>query len=177
LGWIEPVDERGRCRHETLETRQLLSTAHVAVAHAARAAAAPLVLNGTLTVDNNPDATSTTMNADGSMTTSVAVAGQLGALGRVHGIWNETTDAYGDYEGPDELILRGARGSFAVGFNNENTKPVHAKMHGAISYQHAQVVLGGTGAYAKESESGSIEETTNAARTQIVSLTLMTRNT
>jgi hypothetical protein len=164
-------------RFETLETRQLLSTAHGAVAHAARAAAAPLVLNGTLTVDNSPDASSTIMNADGSMTTSVTVAGQLGTLGEVHGIWDETVDAYGDYEGPDELILHDAKGSFAVAFNNENSQPAHAKAHGAISYQHAQLVLGGTGAYAKESESGSIELTTNAARTQIVSLTLQTRNT
>ena len=140
-----------------------------------RAAAAPLVLNGTLTVDNNPDATSTTMNADGSMTTSVAVAGQLGTLGRVHGIWNETMDAYGDYEGPDELILRAQRDRSPSG-STTRTRNQCARSR-RISYQHAQVVLGGTGAYAKESESGSIEVTTNAARTQIVSLTLMTRNT
>ena len=71
-------------RFETLEARQLLSRAHVhaAVAHAARPAATPVVLNGTLNVDNNPNATTTTTNEDGSMTTSVPVAGQLGALGR-----------------------------------------------------------------------------------------------
>jgi hypothetical protein len=160
-------------RFEALDTRQLLSTAHVAVAHAA---AAPLVLNGTLTVDNNPDVSSTTMNVDGSMTTSVPVAGQLGALGQVHGVWRETVDAYGDYEGPDELILHGAKGSFGVGFNDAHSKPAHAKVRGAITYEHAQRVLGGAGAYAKESESGSIELTTNAARTHIVSLTLRSRN-
>ena len=43
-------------RFETLEGRQMLSTAHPAAAHAARAAAVSLVLNGSLTVDNNPDA-------------------------------------------------------------------------------------------------------------------------
>jgi hypothetical protein len=163
-------------RFETLETRQLLSRAHVADAHAPRAAAAPLVLNGTLTVDNSPAASSTTMNADGSITTSVTVVGQLGTLGQVHGTWDETVDAYGDYEGPDELILRDPKGSYAVAFNNENSQSAHTKAHGAVSYEHAQVVLGGTGAYAKESESGSIEETTNAARAQIVSLTLQSRN-
>ena len=77
-------------RFETLEARQLLSMTHVAVAHAARAAAPPFVLNGTLTVDNNPDASSTIRNAEGFMTTSVPVAGQLGTLGQVHGIWEET---------------------------------------------------------------------------------------
>jgi hypothetical protein len=163
-------------RFETLEARQLLSTAHVAVAHAARARAAPIVLNGTLAVDNNPDASSTTMNADGSMTTSVPVAGQLGTLGQVHGVWNETVDAYGDYEGPDTILLRDSKGTFAVAFNNENSKPARAKSRGAISYEHSQVVLGGAGAYAGTSESGSIEMTTNPARTQVVSLTLQTRN-
>ena len=83
MGWIGPVDERGRCsnahvhslRFETLEARQLLSMTHVAVAHAVRAAR-PFVLNGTLTVDNNPDASSTIRNGEGFMTTSVPVAGQ-----------------------------------------------------------------------------------------------------
>ncbi len=69
-------------RFETLEARQLLSMTHVAVAHAARAAAPPFILNGTLTLDNNPDASSTIRNAEGFMTTSVPVAGQLGTLGR-----------------------------------------------------------------------------------------------
>ena len=70
---------------------------HVAVAHAARGCA-PLVLNGTLTLDNNPDTSSTIRSAQGSMTTSLPVAGQLGTLGQVHGIWEETVDAHGDYE-------------------------------------------------------------------------------
>ena len=71
-------------RFESLEARQLLSRdrhVHAAVAHALRPAATPVVLNGTLTVDNNPNATTTTTNEDGSMTTSVPVAGQLGAWG------------------------------------------------------------------------------------------------
>jgi hypothetical protein len=167
-------------RFETLEGRQLLSTAHVAAAHAAhaaRAVAAPPVLNGTLTMDNNPDAISTTTNADGSTTTSVPVAGQLGTLGKVRGIWNETVDEFGDYEEPDELILRDSKGALGVAFNDQNSQPVHAKARGAISYEHSQRVLGGSGAYARATESGSIEVTTNAARTQVVSLTLQTQNT
>ena len=161
-------------RFETLEARQLLSMTHVAVAHAARAAAPPFVLNGTLTVDNNPDASSTIRNAEGLMTTSVPVAGQLGTLGQVHGIWEKTVGAHGDYyQAPDELILRDSKGSFVVAF----TQPAHTKAPGVVSYERAQVVLGGTGAYARASERGSIEVTTNAARTQVVSLTLQTRNT
>jgi len=166
-------------RFETLEARQLLSRAHVhaAVAHAARPAATPVVLNGTLTVDNNPNATTTTTNEDGSITTSVPVAGQLGALGQVHGIWDETVDSFGDYEGPDTLTLHDSKGTFAIAFNNENSPRADVKVRGAVSYEHPQIIYGGTGAYARASESGSIELTTNAARTQIVSLTLHTQNT
>jgi len=164
-------------RFETLEARQLLSRAHVAVAHAARPPATPVVLNGTLTVDNNPSATTTTMNEDGSMTTSVPVAGQLGALGQVHGIWNETVDSFGDYEGPDTLTLHDSSGAVVVAFNNASSKPADVKARGAVSYEHPQMVYGGTGAYARPSESGSIELTTNAARTQIVSMTLHSQNT
>jgi hypothetical protein len=166
-------------RFETLETRQLLSTAHAAVAHgahAARAAAVPLVLNGTLTVNNNPALASINTNVDGSMTTSVPVSGQLGTLGQVHGVWNQTVDQFGDYEGPDTLVLRNSKGSFGVAFNDQSAKPTVAKAHGALSYEHAQVVLGGNGAYARATESGSIEATSNAARTEIVSLTLQTKN-
>ena len=110
-------------RFEALKARQLLSRAHVhaAVAHAARPAATPVALNGTLNVDNNPNATTTTTNVDGSMTTSVPVAGQVAGLGEVHGIWDETVDSFGDYEGPDTLILHASNGAFGVAFNNENS--------------------------------------------------------
>jgi len=154
-------------RFETLEARQLLSETHVAVAHAAPA----LVLNGTLTVDNNPGAASAIKNGEGWKTTSVPVAGQLGALGQVHGIWDETFDVHGDYVAPDELILRDSKGTFIVAF----TQPPHTKAPGIVSFKRAQVVLGGSGAYAMESERGSVEVTPNAAGTQVVSLTLQQR--
>jgi len=51
------------------------------------------------------------------------------------------------------------------------------KVRGAVSYEHPQRIYGGTGAYARASESGSIELTTNAARTEVVSMTLHTQNT
>ena len=157
-------------RFEPLETRQLLSMTHVAGAHAARNCA-PFVLNGTLAVDNNPEAAYTIRNGKGFMTTSVPVAGQPGALGQVHGILDETVGAHGDHVAPDELILRDSKGSFVVAF----TQPAHTKAPGGVSYERPQVVLGGTGAYAKAAERGSIEVTTNAAGTQVVSLTLLTR--
>ena len=164
-------------RLEILETRQLLSTVHAAVAHPAQAIAAPLVLNGTLTVDNRPDASSTAMNADSSTTTSVPVAGQLGALGQVRGFWNQTTDTYGDLENPDTLRLRSSKGTFTVAFNNVVPSASPAKGRGALSYEHVQRAIGGSGAYVGESELGMIRVTSNAARTQVDSLTLYTQNT
>jgi len=155
-------------RFEALEARQLLSNTYVAVAYAARAAGPALELNGTLTVDNNPGASSTISNGQGLTTTSVPVAGQLGTLGYVHGIWDQTVGAHGNFAAPDELILRGRKGSFVVAFS----PPAHAKARRVVSYERPQVVLGGTGGYARASERGSIEVTSNAARTQVVSLTL-----
>ena len=106
------------------------------MAHAARPAATPVVLNGTLNVDNNPNATTTTTNEDGSMTTSVPVAGQLGALGEVHGLWDETVDSFGDYEGPDTLTLHDSNGALVVAFNNASSTPADVKVRGAVSYEH-----------------------------------------
>jgi hypothetical protein len=164
-------------RFETLEGRQMLSTVHPAIAHHARAAGISLVLNGTLMVDNNPNAMLQTSNIDGSTTTSIPISGQLGTVGKVRGVWEETADQFGDYEGPDTLILHDAKGSFGVTFNNQNARPMQAKAHGAVTYQHAQTVPGGNGAYARATESGTIELTTNAARSKVVSLTLQTNGT
>lgn len=167
-------------RFETLEARQLLSRGHhLAVAHAPRPRppATPVVLNGTLNVDNNSSATTTTTNEDGSTTTSVPVAGQLGALGQVHGIWNETVDSFGDYDGPDTLTLHDSKGAFAVVFNNANGSAANGKARGAVSFEHRQMIYGGDGAYTRALESGTIELTSNAARTEIISMTLHTQNT
>ena len=86
-------------------------------------------------------------------------------------------DSFGDYEGPDTLILHASNGALVVAFNNENSPRAGVKVGGAISYKHAQMFYGGDGAYARASESGTIELTTNAARTEIVSMTLHTQNT
>jgi hypothetical protein len=161
-------------RFEVLEARKLLSKAHVAVAHSTPAAdVTPLVLDGTLAVDNN--AAATTMNADGSSTTSVPVAGRLGTLGEVRGVWNQTVDEYGDSTGLGVLRLHDSMGTFIVAVDTENSGPAHPAAHGAVSYQYAQRLDGGTGAYTRASESGSIEAFTNRGQTAVESMTLHSR--
>ena len=160
---------------ESLEERKLLSNAHVTAAHAKPAAVrTPLVLSGTLTVDSK--AASTTMNEDGSTTTSIPVSGQIAALGKVHGMWDENADQYGDYEGPDTIQLRGAKGMVVIAFSNANPGPANHNVNGSVSYQHPQIFDGGTKAYSRGAESGSIVLTTNAAHNSIASMTLTTTN-
>jgi hypothetical protein len=160
---------------EALEGRELLSRAHAAVAHAARVhatpaiAGAPLVLDGTLTVNNH--AASTDTNLDGGYTTSVPVSGQLSGLGEVRGVWYESTDQFGDYLGPDTITLRSAQGSFTIAFSNASSGPAHKIGH-TVYYQHAQHAVSGSGAYAGTTESGSINLNENAAHTRVVSVTL-----
>lgn len=160
---------------EHLESRELLSGAHAARAHAARAhaapaaAAAPLVLDGTLTVNNR--AASTDTNLSGGYTTSAPVSGQLGGLGKVRGYWVESSDGFGNYMGPDTITLRGAQGSVTVSFNDGTPGPAHRRGH-TVYYQHAQHARGGSGAYAGATEAGTIDVNMNAAHTTVVSLTL-----
>ena len=159
---------------DILESRQLQSTVHLPMAHPARVLAAPLVLDGTLSVNTKSNAISPTMNPDGSSTMSVAVAGQLGALGPVHGVWYENQDSFGKLPGTRHAAAPRREG------NDHNRvqqcEPVtrHAKVRGAVNYEHTQRFYSGTGAYARASESGTIELTTNAAQTHVVSMTLHT---
>ena len=109
---------------DALEERKLLSGARHVTAHAKPAVGTtPLVLNGTLTVVNTDQ--TTTEDEDGDVTTSTPVVGQLGILGKVHGIWNESADEFGGYEGPDTIQLRTAKGTFIVAFSEQNTSSVH----------------------------------------------------
>jgi hypothetical protein len=158
---------------EDLEERQLLSGTQ-RVPHAKRAIATTmLVLNGTLAVDNK--ATTTSMDDEGDITTSIPVAGQLGALGEVHGTWNTSADQYGDYLSPDTLQLRDSKGTFVVAFNEQDSDAVHHLAGGAEENVHPQLGSDGTGAYARTKESGTIELTTNSARTLTESMTLTTQ--
>ncbi len=161
---------------EALESRELLSRAHPAIAHAAKdharpaAVGAPLVLSGTLTVNNR--AATTNQNLDGGYTNSVPVSGQLSGLGQVSGVWYESTDSYGDYLGPDTITLHGAQGSFTIAFSNATSGPAHSTGHHTVYYQHAQHVISDSGAYAGAKESGSIDLNMNAKHTTVESITL-----
>ena len=159
-------------RFEALEARQLLSQGHVAVAHAAAVLAGPIVLTGTLSVDNNPQAITSTTNPDGSTTTSVPVTGNLGTLGRFRGVWDESTDAYGNYQGPDTIQLHNAQGAIVVAFNDQYFLHAPIRVKGGISYLHNQKVLGGTKAYAGATETGTITVTTNRTGSDIMSIAL-----
>jgi hypothetical protein len=129
-----------------------------------------IVLNGTLTVDNK--AASTSMDVEGDTTTSIPVAGQLGALDEVHGNRQETVDSLGDYMGPDTIQLRNSCGTFVIQFNEQRIKAVHHLAGGGVEHVDPQIGSQGTGAYAGARESGTIELAGNAAHTQIESLTL-----
>jgi hypothetical protein len=160
---------------DALEARKLLTAAHIAAPHTTpMIVATPVVLNGTLTVDNNQ--VDSTTNADGSSTSSTPVAGRLGALGKVRGVWNTNLDEFGDPTGTDVLRLHAAKGSLIITFNTVNTVKPHPAAHGAVYYPRAQVLYSGTGAYSGATESGMIDLTTNHGRNQIVSLTLTSAN-
>jgi hypothetical protein len=158
---------------ESLEEKRLLSASHVA-AHARPAVAAtPLVLTGTLKVDNN--AATTSEDDEGDVMIATPVAGQLGSLGEVHGTWNTAEDEFGDYLGPDTLQLHTAKGSIDVQFNEQDIDSVHHVAKGPSETIDPQLASDGTRAYARTRESGTIELTTNPARTDVVSLTLTTQ--
>ena len=163
---------------DALEVRKLLTAAHVAAPHTTpMIVATPVVLDGTLTVDNNQ--VDSTTNADGSSTSSTPVAGRLGALGKVRGVWNENRRRVRRHPpASTSCDLHAAKGSLIITFNTANTavKP-HPAAHGAVYYPCAQQVYSGTGAYSGATESGMIDLTTNHGRNQIVSLVLTTANT
>jgi hypothetical protein len=165
-------------RFDALEAKQLLSAAHVAAAHPkpkAAPVAVPLVLNGTLAVDAKR--ASQTENIDGSWTTSTPVSGQLGALGQVRGVWNETVDMMGDVTGLDALRLRNAQGTLVIGFDNSAPGKPRPFGHGTVYIEDAQHLYTGTGAYTHGAEAGSIQIVSNARQTAIEDLVLHTRGT
>ena len=105
--------------------------------------------------------------------TSTPVAGQLGALGEVHGIWNETSDEYGDYMGPDTFAAPYRQGIFRCSIQraeHRRRSPYRGGRRSSLSTRSSPA--DGTGAYARTKESGTIELTTNSARTIVDSMTL-----
>ena len=163
-------------RFDALEARELLTAARAAAARARPAiVAAPVVLDGTLAV--NDRAASMIENADGTSTVSVPVSGPLGPLGEVRGVWNETVDTFGDITGLDALRLRNAKGTLVVAFDNETPGKPQPGAKGTVFVEDLQRVFSGTGAYARATETGSIEIVSNAARTVVKDLSLHTRGT
>jgi hypothetical protein len=137
--------------------------------------ATPLVLDGTLMVNNSPAYATTTSNQDGGSSTSLPVAGRFSGLGSVRGYWTETTDQFDDIEGLDTLRLRDSKGTFIIAFNNETPGQKHFGPHGSMSYEHAQRFYLGTGAYKNSSESGTLDLTTNPTQTEVVSISVKSK--
>jgi hypothetical protein len=161
---------------DALEDRKLMTAAHrVAKPHTTpMIIGTPLVLNGTLAVDNN--LASSMNNPDGSTTTSTPVAGNLSSLGKVEGVWNSTVDEFGDIDGPNVLRLANAKGSVIITFNTANAAKAHSAGHGSVYYARAQKLYTGTGAYAGATESGMLDMTSNDSKSEIESLTLKSAN-
>jgi hypothetical protein len=139
--------------------------------------AGPVVLDGTLRVDANANAATTTMNVDGSTTTSTPVAGRLGSIGAVRGVWNNNVDELGSPTGLDALRLHNAKGTFVIAIDNASQPPAHPAGHGDVYYVYPQRLYVGTGSYAGATESGTVDVTTNSSDTVVVSMTLHSRST
>jgi hypothetical protein len=163
-------------RLETLEVRELLSRARIAIAHHRPrvAVSTPIALDGTLSVKNR--ASSMTMNADGSSSTTTPVSGQLGALGKVRGIWTESTDNLGSPSGNDTIRLHNSKGALVIVLSNQTSGRAISAGHGIVSYNRAQQVVGLPGAYAHVSEKGMVELTSNKANTGIATMVVTTQD-
>jgi hypothetical protein len=161
-------------RLESLEARQMLSGTGLSAASTAPVPATQLVLNGTLKVDYGPHKSLLQVNPDSSKTRSVQVIGQLGTMGKVHGVWHESVDVYGNYDGPDTLQLSNPNGSIIIAFFNQNSPRGVAKLARGKSYVHTQLIAGGTGAYAGAAENGSITLSTSTVGSRVVSISLQT---
>jgi hypothetical protein len=160
---------------DDLEARKLLTKVHHAALHVAPvlASSSPaevLALDGTL-VANNKAATILT-DGYGDQTTATPVSGVLAGLGMVHGTWDETVDGNGKYLGPDEIQLHTSKGSFIVAFDATTLGQGAPTAQGMVYNGAAVEVVDGTGAYAKASATGFIQENTNAKQTVIESLAL-----
>jgi hypothetical protein len=162
---------------DDLETRKLLSkVAHHPATHEAvpAAVAMPLNINGTVIVDMKAAEQST--DDQGDSTTTVPVTGYLGTLGKVHGAWSESTDEFGDYLGPDTIQFSTSQGTFTIAFDSDNLKNAHKVGKESIFPPLGQQFDGGTGVYAKASETGSIQVITNPSKGVAETMTFVSTN-
>jgi hypothetical protein len=162
---------------EALETRQLLSALSQGEAPSSPGPASLISLDGTLKVSYCTHGSPLRTNPDGSKARSLQVIGELGSMGRVHGVWKESVDMFGNYDGPDTLHLSSPRGSIDIAFFNQNSPRGVARLGTSVTYLHSQEVYSGAGAYAGASETGTIQVTTSPYRPRVVSLTLQTTST
>ena len=117
---------------DALEARKLLTAAHIAALHTTpMIVAAPVVFDGTLTVDNNQRTRPRTPTA---AQPHRPPSPALGALGKVRGVWNKNLDQFGDPTGLDVLRLHAPKGSLIIMFNTPNTVKPHAAAHGTVYY-------------------------------------------
>jgi hypothetical protein len=154
---------------DDLEARKLLTTVHHAAVHAItkpasppKEVAGPLALDGSLAVNNRSAWVST--DQFGDQTTATPVSGVLGGLGVVRGTWDESVDQNGAYLNPDTIRLHNSKGSFVIAFD--------ATAFGQSPNGASQHLEGGTGAYARASESGFVQLNTNPKETVVESLTV-----
>lgn len=83
----------------------------------------------------------------------------------------------GNYMGPDTLNLHNGQGATVVEFNDQQHGKPKRESNGSAYYQVRQVVIRATGAFARASERGTLDLTTNPGRTAIASMTVNTGNT
>ncbi len=162
---------------DDLEGRQLLSRVHHLALHThplpASSIATPgasLALSGTLSA--NTRASTVTYDSLGDQTTVTRVSGVLSGVGLVHGIWNESVDINQKYLGPDSIQLHSARGSFVITFDATTLGQGQSTPQGTVYNGAVQHLVNGKGLYAGASETGFIQENTNARHTVVQSLTL-----
>ena len=164
-----------RPRLEGLESRQLLTTSHLAAAASVHADYLVLLpLDGTLTVSRKP--TSVVVDHYGDTTRSTPVAGVLGTVGKVQGTWTEEANAYGDPLTADTLQLHNAQGSFVVSFRTEHHGKAHKTVQGTSFEPLAEHLSGGTKEYKRAYESGAITVNTDPTGKVVESMTIASKN-
>ena len=148
---------------EGLESRRLMAKVHPAAAPVVHAeVVTPLVLDGTLVIDNK--ATAMSQDGLGDSYQETPVSGVLLGVGKVKGDWTESADSYGDPLGPDTIQLQNGQGSFTINFSTANHGSPHKTATGVESFKSlTQHVHGGTKAYAHATETGTITVNTNAS--------------